>query len=210
MFHGSWTNGRRAASDRVHDMNHPTNLTKVNLGCGAKKMAGFLNVDRVAGVGPDLVHDLNVHPYPMPDSAFDEICAYDVIEHVDDVLDFMGEIWRIGKPGATVRITTPHFSCANAFTDPTHQRQMGYGSLDYFTQGHQWSFYSDCRFEVRSRSMVFEPTLVNKVVGRLANAHPAAYERRWAWIFPAWFLYFELGVVKSSGPSVLPGGGAGP
>lgn len=189
---------------------NPTNTpAKVNLGCGAKRLPGFLNVDRVEAVRPDLVHDLNVHPYPMADSSFDEICAYDVIEHVNDVLDFMGEIWRIGRPGATVRITTPHFSCANAFTDPTHQRQMGYGSLDYFSQGHQWSFYSNCRFEVRSRSIVFEPTLVNKVVGRLANKYPAAYERRWAWIFPAWFLYFELAVVKPGDSGALPSGGVG-
>jgi len=37
---------------------------------------------------------------------------------------------------------------------------------------------------------------VNKLVRRLANRYPAAYERRWTWIFPAWFLYFELEVVK--------------
>ena len=39
-------------------------------------------------------------------------------------------------------------------------------------------------------------TLVNKLVWRLANRYPEAYERRWAWVFPAFFLSFELEVVK--------------
>jgi len=43
---------------------------------------------------------------------------------------------------------------------------------------------------------MFAKTLFNKLVHRFANHFPQAYERRWAWIFPAWFLYFELEVVK--------------
>jgi len=37
---------------------------------------------------------------------------------------------------------------------------------------------------------------VNRLVFRLANRFPERYERRWAWMFPAWFLYYELEVVK--------------
>ena len=37
---------------------------------------------------------------------------------------------------------------------------------------------------------------MKKVVRQLARWFPAEYERRWAWIFPAWFLYFELIVIK--------------
>jgi hypothetical protein len=43
---------------------------------------------------------------------------------------------------------------------------------------------------------VFYPTLANKLVHRLANRRPQAYERRWAWMFPAWFLSIELEAVK--------------
>ena len=52
------------------------------------------------------------------------------------------------------------------------------------------------RFERLTTSLMFQPSLTNRVVRRLANRYPAAYEQRWAWIFPAWFLYFELRVVK--------------
>jgi len=173
-----------------------TQPTKLNLGCGRKKLPGHVNVDRVASVDPDVVHDLNQYPYPFPDNSFEEICAYDVVEHVDDVVAFMSEILRMAKTGARVLITTPHFSCANAFTDPTHQRQLTYSSFDYFTAGHQWSFYGSEGFAITYRRIEFGPSLVNKLVHRLANRWPTAYEHRWAWIFPAWFLYFELKVIK--------------
>ncbi len=42
----------------------------------------------------------------------------------------------------------------------------------------------------------FFPSLVNEVVWRLAKRLPEAYESRWARMFPAWLLSFELEVVK--------------
>ena len=169
---------------------------KVNLGCGRKRLPDCVNVDRVAEVQPDVVHDLDLHPYPFAEASFDEVHAYDVIEHLADIVAFMREISRIARPGAKVIVTTPHFSCANAFTDPTHRHQLSYFSLDYFTRDHPWNFYGDTGFAIAKRSLIFHPTWVNKVVHRLANRSPAAYERRWAWMFPAWFLYFELTVRK--------------
>ncbi len=173
-------------------------LRKLNLGCGRKKLPGHLNVDRVVEVQPDLVHDLNVIPLPLPGGAFDEICAYDVVEHLDDLVAFMREVWRLAAPDARVLITTPHFSCANAFMDPTHQRQLSCFSFDYFTTGHPWNFYGSEGFALMQRQLIFTPTWTNKLVSRLANRFPRGYEQRWAWIFPAWFIYFELAVVKTS------------
>jgi hypothetical protein len=46
-------------------------------------------------------------------------------------------------------------------------------------------------------NIIFAPTFLNKLVRRLANRWPARYERRWAWLFPAWFIYVELEIVKS-------------
>jgi 2-polyprenyl-3-methyl-5-hydroxy-6-metoxy-1,4-benzoquinol methylase len=42
--------------------------------------------------------------------------AYDVLEHVDDVAETLEEIHRICRPGASLHVTVPHFSSANAFT----------------------------------------------------------------------------------------------
>jgi SAM-dependent methyltransferase len=169
---------------------------KLCLGSGEKKMADAVNVDLVASTCPDICHNLNVRPWPLPDDQFDECYANDVIEHLDDIVGTMEEIHRVSRSGALVRITVPHFSCANAFMDPTHRHYFSRFSLNYFTGEHQFSFYSDRRFKRRHSEIIFAPTLINKIAHRLANRYTEEYERRWAWIFPAWFLYFELEVVK--------------
>lgn len=170
----------------------------LNLGSGRKHMASALNVDVVADTSPDVVHDLNARPWPLPSGHFREVFAHDVIEHLADVVATMEEIHRVCRDGAVVRLTVPHFSCANAFTDPTHRHHFGWFSFHYFTGEHEFSFYSRARFRRRASRIVFRPTLLNKAVGRLANRYPERYERRWAWMFPAWFLYVELEVVKSA------------
>ena len=168
----------------------------LNLGCGRKRLNGAVNVDVSADVGADVVHDLAQTPWPFPAGAFAEIHAYDVLEHLDDVPRTMEEIHRVCRPGARVQITVPHFSSANAYTDPTHRHHFSAFSFDYFASGHDLAFYSRARFRRTRAQIVFYPSLLNKVVHRLANRHPQAYEQRWAWMFPAWFLSIELEAVK--------------
>jgi SAM-dependent methyltransferase len=168
----------------------------LNLGCGLKHLANAVNLDITSATRPDVVHNLNQRPWPFEDGAFDEFRANDVIEHLDDVVATLEEIHRIATPGAILRVTVPHFSCANAFTDITHRHYFGYFSFHYFTGENEFPFYTGARFKRRESTIVFHPTLRNKIVWRLANRWPAAYERSWAWILPAWFLYFELEVVK--------------
>jgi SAM-dependent methyltransferase len=168
----------------------------LNLGCGRKPMEGAINLDISADVGADVVHDLTQLPWPLPSDAFREVYAFDVIEHLDDVVRVMEELHRICKPGARVHITVPHFSSANAFTDPTHRHQFSCFSFDYFDAGHGLAFYSRARFKRARVQIVFYPSLVNTIVHRLANRRPEAYERRWAWMFPAWFLSIDLEAVK--------------
>ncbi len=168
----------------------------LNLGCGNKHLPDAINLDITADTKPDVVHNLNQRPWPFPDGQFQQVCAYDVVEHLDDVIGSMEEIHRICRPGAIVRITLPHFSCSNAFTDPTHRHYFSIFSFNYVTGEHQFSFYTRSRFKSRQKRIIFYPTLLNKIIWRLANRYPQAYEHRWAWMFPAWYLSFELEVIK--------------
>lgn len=180
----------------------PTSVAKaleherLNLGCGLKHLPDALNLDITNETNPDVVHDLNRLPWPLPDNHFREVLAYDVLEHLDDFIGVMEEIHRVCRDKARVCITVPHFSGPEAYTDPTHKRYFGYNSFDYVTGEHEIAFYTRLRFRKLSSSIIFWPTLLNKLVWRLANRYPAAYERRWMWIFPAWYLYFELEVQK--------------
>ncbi len=176
----------------------PTLPTTLNLGCGRKHLPGALNVDVTGETSPDVVHDLNVFPWPFPTNHFTEVFMYDVIEHLDNLVPVVNEICRVCRDGASVHVTVPHFSSANAFTDPTHKHFFGWHSFDYFTGEHEHSYYTRVRFETQKREMIFYPTLFNKLVWRLARRFPEEYERRWAWIFPAWYLSFLLKAVKAA------------
>ena len=168
----------------------------LNLGCGLKHVPETVNLDITPETNPDVVHDLNDVPWPLPNDHFREVLAYDVIEHLADFIATMEEIHRVCRDKAIVRITVPHFSCANAYTDPTHRRLFGYFSFDYVTGEGEIQHYSRVRFRKISRRIIFYPSVLNKLVWRFANRYPTAYERRWTWIFPAWYLYFELEVRK--------------
>lgn len=171
----------------------------LHIGSGAKYMKDAVNIDLVASTKPDIVHDLNVLPWPVPGNRFTEVRAFDVIEHLDDIIATMEEIHRVCVPDAKLRITVPHFSCANAFTDITHRHYFSAASFNYFTGDNEFAFYTSKRFRRVSATIIFAPTLLNKIVWRAAGRWPAEYERRWAWLFPAWFLSFELSVVKTEG-----------
>jgi SAM-dependent methyltransferase len=171
-------------------------MRRLNIGCGTKPLPGAVNLDISADVGADVVHDLNRFPWPFEAESFDEVYAYDVLEHVENVPRALEEIHRICKPGGALLATVPHFSSANAFTDVTHRHWFGWHSFDPFDATHALSHYSRARFRRRHTRISFYTSLVNRVVFRLANRWPHAYERRWAWMFPAWFLYVELEAIK--------------
>lgn len=173
-------------------------MNKLSMGCGRNAAEPkTIRLDISPQVNPDIVWDLNRFPYPFDHSIFCEIECFDVIEHLADIPKTMEEIHRIAEPDGLLKITTPHFSCANSFVDPTHRWHLSYFSLDHFCEEHNLSYYSHARYRIQRRHIQFKGGKFSRsFVSRLANKFPQMYEQRWAWIFPAWFLYFELKAIK--------------
>ena len=44
---------------------------------------------------------------PFPDATFDFVCAFDIVEHVDDDHRALAELTRVARPGAALLISTP-------------------------------------------------------------------------------------------------------
>lgn len=108
---------------------------KINLGCGSLPEPGFVNVDMWPQPGVDLVHDLDVFRWPFKDGEAEEIRAFDVYEHVDHPLEFMGECHRILEPGGILYIHTAYWKNPCSFRDPTHKRFLTKESFDYWIPG---------------------------------------------------------------------------
>lgn len=97
-------------------------MVKIDLGCGARKQAGFIGVDAIPFEGVDIVTDLRTR-WPWEDASVDEAYASHFIEHLtaQERVHFVNELYRVLKPDAKATIITPHWSSSRAYGDPTHQ-----------------------------------------------------------------------------------------
>jgi SAM-dependent methyltransferase len=121
------------------------------IGCGTNRkrkvsITGFepfenlttLDIDR--SHNPDVVHDLNVVPWPFEDNSFDEVHAYEVLEHIGRQGDYVAffahftEIWRILKPDGLLCASVPAWDSDWAWGDPGHTRVITLGSLVFLDQ----------------------------------------------------------------------------
>lgn len=184
----------------------------LDVGCGNAKTPGALGIDGNPGTQADVIHDLNVFPWPLESNHFDRVVCSHIVEHVADMIKFMEEVHRVSRAGATVEIVTPHFSSRFAYTDPTHVRQLGWRSFDYFmakrplphtvltrafeTQFAVPDFYLKPLFSAeRIHLRLARPF---RLVGLqwVANRFPDFYEFYLTWVFPARDIYYTLKTLK--------------
>ena len=122
------------------------------IGCGTRRekllaiegrpqdWTNLTTLDLVPDHKPDVVHDLNVFPWPFADETFDEVHAYEVLEHLGRQGDFQrffadfSEIWRILKPGGHLVGTSPFWASPWAWGDPGHTRVISMEALTYLDQ----------------------------------------------------------------------------
>lgn len=119
----------------------------LDVGCGINKYPGSVGIDRLPATAADIVADLDIFPWPVETSSFDEVRATHVIEHVADIVRTMEEFHRVGRPGARVLVTTPHYTDFSSFCDPTHRWHLNSFSLRYFGEDNAgYGYYSSARF----------------------------------------------------------------
>ena len=101
---------------------------KLNLGCGSKILEGYTNVDKFDYYKPDIVHDLEITPYPFEESSTDEILLSHVLEHIGQnpniFNNIIKELYRICKNKSIINIRVPHPRHDDFISDPTHVRPI--------------------------------------------------------------------------------------
>ena len=120
----------------IEKINILMNDIKLNLGCGEKRLPGYLNVDKFGT--PDLKHDLESFPWPWETNSVSEIALIHVLEHLGKETEvYFGifkEMYRVCKHGSKIRIIVPHFRHQFFYDDPTHVRVVTPLGLQLFSK----------------------------------------------------------------------------
>ena len=120
---------------------------RLNLGCGAKHLEGYVNVDKFGN--PDLRFDLETFPWPWEDNSVRAIELRHVLEHLGQqteiYLKIIRELYRICSSRATMRVVVPHHRHDDMFHDPTHVRPITPFGLSMFSKklNQQWQANGD-------------------------------------------------------------------
>ena len=134
---------------------------KINLGAGGDIRQGYVNHDIAQLPGIDVLHDLNVYPWPWQDASVDEIVAKDLLEHLEDFMPAMNELHRILKPGGTVYVTVPYWNSVSRHGDPTHRRGFHEITFQFFNPQSPYCqerhYYSAARFLIVDEAFVVSP-----------------------------------------------------
>lgn len=121
------------------------------LGCGASKAvtcrtagadytSALVTLDIDPTTNPDVLWDLNELPYPFDSGSFDEIHAYEVLEHCGLQGDWrfffaqFQELWRILRPGGKLIFIVPSPNSQWVWGDPGHTRFIHPAQMTYLLQ----------------------------------------------------------------------------
>ncbi len=127
-------------------------MTELLIGCG-KNREKRIKLEEIPEFWTDLttldikedcdamvIHDLEDLPLPFDDDMFDEIHAYEVLEHTGNQGDWrfffnqFYEFWRILKPGGYMIGTCPMWDGVWAWSDPGHKRILTKSTFLFLSQ----------------------------------------------------------------------------
>lgn len=174
---------------------------RLDLGCGRRKREGWTGVDSNPAVKPDVLHSLEVFPYPFADSSVDELVMDNSLEHLHEQLKVMTELHRICKPGALLTLHVPYFRAHWAFNDQTHVRFFSVETFAHYDPAHPYHQlypYIPATFTVES--VRFNERIsrgpLRTLARCLANRWPVRYEDLLSHLVPLDELTFRLRALK--------------
>lgn len=160
----------------------------LDIGCAKNKVKGAVGLDYDKNSDADIFHDVN-KPFPIESDSFDLIYCKHLLEHVDNPVNVIKEIYKVGRHGARIIIEVPHFSSHIAYSNLTHKRYFSFVLLN--------NLVSLISHKTLKKEITFYKTFRLTGISFFANKFKEGYERFWTYIFPVENLKFEIEIVKS-------------
>lgn len=132
-------------------------IVKLNLGAGNVILKDSINHDLIKHRSEiDVAFDLNLPEWPLEDDSYDYITAFDVIEHLENPINFMNNCWRLLKDSGILYLKACGWQNPNCWVDITHHRGFDINSFEYFVpsteMGQVYSYYTDKKWKYRGSS----------------------------------------------------------
>ncbi len=136
-------------------------MQKLNLGCWGDYKEGWVNVDVNKQAKADVYHNLDKFPYPFKDNTFDVIYLSHVLEHLEDPMRVVKELWRISKPKGKVIIKVPHWSSYLAH-HPEHKTYYSSETFKHFEINENEYYDTNAGFKVLKKE--FKTMKTNRAI----------------------------------------------
>jgi len=189
---------------------------KIDLGCSRYKHPGYIGVDidRVPGV--QVLGDGRALPFK--DSVLEGVYSHHCIEHINDQLSVIRELWRVCADGSMIELTMPHFSNPSYYDDLTHCYKYSTRSFEHYDQllqpltGHSiylpevdlrllettLNYWPENTIKRKSHFKAWVVRSLTFVINAFANANPFLCERLWCrWVGGFYEVSFRFEVVKA-------------
>jgi SAM-dependent methyltransferase len=128
-------------------------LLCLDLGSYEAKRPGYLGVDKRRGDGVDVVAELP-KTLPFGDSSVGVIRAMDFLEHVEDKIALINELYRVLAPNGLLLSMTPSTDGRGAWQDPTHVAGYNQNSFWYYTDVAYQRYTPDVKARFQASRLV--------------------------------------------------------
>jgi SAM-dependent methyltransferase len=134
-------------------------MIKLDIACGGNKQEGFTGIDIRALPEVDIVHDLEIFPWPIEDESVNIAIASHFLEHVKPWLsiDILDEVWRVLCFGGTFAASVPYPGSRGFWQDPTHCNGWSEVTWQYFDPGYPlYSIYKPLPWKIKEGFPVWQ------------------------------------------------------
>jgi hypothetical protein len=172
--------GRKVVFSQGHRFTEPR-PRRLNIGSGRDFRNEAVNIDINPLCNPDIVLDLSRPLEPgaryqterfgemeLSPGSFETITAFEVLEHVADLPQTMGNFLSLLEDGGCLTVIVPYDLSLGAWQDPTHVRAFNENSWLYYTD---WAWYLGWRdYCFKMENLAFLPSSIGKRLLRKAKS----------------------------------------